>query len=224
MDLQIALMIFIAVFALAIGFFLGLFLISLDAPFLKKLFPKEESEESTESVDKEPTTSTEEVIPAIPKPTPDSELMLRVWKEEGKPPVYEIDGEYIEKEALPKEILNYITVQEEIAQEVESVSPPEEVEEEPVVDSIQEPILEIDEDDESEVKMLSVVDEVNDILQRKLHGSPMAGKGIHLMENHNKEIRFWVGLESYNDVSEIPDPDVRKLIDDAVKEWEQNRE
>lgn len=52
----------------------------------------------------------------------------------------------------------------------------------------------------------------------------MAGKGIHLMENHNKEIRFWVGLESYNDVSEIPDSEIRKLIDDAVREWEQSRE
>jgi hypothetical protein len=218
MDLQTALMIFIAIFALAIGFFLGLFLISLDAPFLKKLFPKEEPEESTESVDPESTTPAEEGPPAIPKPTPDSELILRVWKEEGKPPVYEVDGDYLEKEALPQEILNYLTVPEEIVEEPEPVPPPE-VEEEPVPETV----LEIDEDDEDDVKMLSVVDEVNDILQRKLHGSPMAGKGIHLMENHNKEIRFWVGLESYNDVSEIPDPDVRKLINDAVKEWEQKR-
>lgn len=218
MDLQTALMIFIAIFALAIGFFLGLFLISLDAPFLKKLFPKEESEESTESAETEPATPIEEEIPSIEKPTPDSELILRVWKEEGKPPVYEIDGDYLEKEALPQEILNYVTVHEEIVEEPE-IAPPMEVEEEP----IPEAVLEIDDDDDGEVKMLSVVDEVNDILQRKLHGSPKAGKGIHLMENHNKEIRFWVGLESYNDVSEIPDPDVRKLIDDAVKEWEQNR-
>ena len=218
MDMQTALMIFIAVFALAIGFFLGLFLISLNAPFLKKLFPREESEESTDHIESKPIASDEEAQPTIKKPAPNSEMVLRVWQEEGKAPVYEVDGNYLEKEALPKEILNIITVYEESPEEPEPA--PQEIAEEPIPEVVQE----IDGDDDGEIKMLSVVDEVNDILQRKLHGSPMAGKGIYLMENHNKEIRFWVGLESYNDVSEIPDPEIRKLIDDAVKEWEQNRE
>jgi hypothetical protein len=43
------------------------------------------------------------------------------------------------------------------------------------------------------------------------------------MENHNKEIRFWVGLDSYDDVEDIPDPEVRQIIDAAVKEWERSR-
>ena len=55
MEFQTALMVFIAVFALAIGFFLGLFLISLDAPFLKKLFQKEASTESPEKDEAGPT-------------------------------------------------------------------------------------------------------------------------------------------------------------------------
>ena len=220
MDLQTALMIFIAIFALAIGFFLGLFLISLDAPFLKKLFPKEESGVDAETIEPETAAPSKEKVPTNLKPSPDSELVLRVWKESGKPPVYEINGDYLEKEDLPKEILDYIIVHEEAPEELESVPPPQIGVE---TESVPEPVQEI-EDDDGEIKMLSVVDEVNDILQRKLHGSPLAGKGIYLMENHNKEIRFWVGLESYNDVSEIPDPEIRELIDDAVKEWEQNRE
>ena len=218
MDIQTALMIFIAVFALAIGFFLGLFLISLNAPFLKKLFPKDASEEPSVQDEPEPIPPGEQAQPAKAKPTPNSELVLMVWQEEGKTPVYEVDGKYLEKEALPKEFLNIITVHEEAAPDPEPV--PQEIVEEPVPEIIQE----IEDDGDSEGQMLSVVDEVNDILQRKLHGSPMAGKGIHLMENHNKEIRFWVGLESYNDVSEIPDPEIQKFIDAAVKEWEQNRE
>lgn len=218
MDLQIALMIFIAIFALAIGFFLGLFLISLDAPFLKKLFPKDESEKPAESDDSQEIASGAQIQPEIKKPSPDSQLILKIWKEGEKAPVYEVDGKYINKEDLPKEILNIVTIPESAPKETK----PEP--QKPVEEPIPEAVPEIDEDDEGEIKMLSVVDEVNDILQRKLHGSPVAGKGIHLMENHNKEIRFWVGLESYNDVSEIPDPEIRKLIDEAVKEWEKNRE
>lgn len=212
MEMQTALLIFIVVFALAIGFFLGLFLVSLDAPFLKKLFQKEESDESTEAVEALPDVPAE-----IKKPTPNSLLVLKVWKEGGNAPIYEVDGKYVKKEDLPEELLNIITVHIEPSEEPEPS--PQPIAEE----SIPEAIQEMEEDDDGEIKMLSVVDEVNDILQRKLHGSAQAGKGIHLMENHNKEIRFWVGLESYDDVSDIPDPEIRKLIDEAVKEWEQNR-
>ena len=217
MEMQTALLIFIVVFALAIGFFLGLFLVSLDAPFLKKLFQKEESDESAEGVEAEPDVPAEKEQPVIKKPTPNSQIILKVWKEEGNAPIYEVDGKFIEKEDLPEELLNVITVHVEPPKELETA--PQPIAEEPIPEAIQE----MEEDDDGEIKMLSVVDEVNDILQRKLHGSAQAGKGIHLMENHNKEIRFWVGLESYDDVSDIPDPEIRKLIDEAVREWEQNR-
>lgn len=217
MEMQTALLIFIVVFTLAIGFFLGLFMISLDAPFLKKLFQKEEGETAA-PVESEPSTPGTGGKPEIHKPSPDSELLLKVWKKEGAAPVYEVSGEYLEKEALPKEILNVITIYEEAPPRAEPSTQP--YAEESAPDAIQQP----EDDNEGEIKMLSVVDEVNDILQRKLHGSPAAGKGIHLMENHNQEIRFWVGLQSYNDVSEIPDPEIRDLINDAVREWEENRE
>lgn len=218
MELQTALLIFIVLFALAIGFFLGLFLISLDAPFLRKLFQKEEPDESPGLDKAEPTGSSTDLQPEIKKPSPKSELVLKVWREEGQAPVYEFGGKYLEKEDLPKDLLNVITINEGTPEDIKPAPKPA------AVDPIPEPVLEPEDEEETEIKMLSVVDEVNDILQRKLHGSAMAGKGIHLMENHQKEIRFWVGLESYNDVSDIPDPEIQALINAAVKEWEQNRE
>jgi hypothetical protein len=145
---------------------------------------------------------------------------MRIWKVEGKPPVYDLNGTYIEKEQLPRDILNIITVQEEAPSKTEAGTSDFPAVDPAPVSTEPEP----EEEAEPKVKMLSVIDEVNDILQKKLHGSPLAGKGIHLMENHNKEIRFWVGLNSYNDVDEIPDPDVRQIIDESVREWEKNRE
>lgn len=217
--MQIALLIFVVVFALAIGFFLGLFLLSLDAPFLKKLFQKEDKL-SGASASAEANPETGEAGIAVKKPTPASQLLLKVWKEEGKPPVYEFRGVYVDKEKLPRELLNVISVQAEPRPAPGPLPEPipEKKSPEPVKD-----LKDKAEEEEVEVRMLSVVDEVNDILQHKLHGSPLAGKGIHLMENHNREIRFWVGLESYNDVSEIPDPLIQQLINEAVREWEQNR-
>ena len=212
-----ALLIFIIIFSLAIGFFLGLFLLSLNTPLTKSLTKKDEGSPGLTDQD-----SSDQAMPTYRKPSPDSELILQVWKEEGKSPVYDMEGKYLKKDQLPKEILNLITIQEDKPSQPEPPQPPSSAAPPPpVVD-----FTEIDDDDEDaeEVKMLSVVEEVNDILQKKLIGSPMAGKGIHMMENHNNEIRFWVGLKSYDDVEEIPDPEVRRIIDESVKEWEKNRE
>jgi hypothetical protein len=215
--MQTALLAFIVVFALAIGFFLGLFLLSLDVPFLKKLFPKDDSDDLRPDLPTATSGTSPQSTPEVKRPSPDSQLLLKVWKAEGKAPVYEFKGVYVEKEKLPVELLNIITVQE-----IKSPQP-EPQPEVPQVANTAEPPPELEEEEEVEIKMLSVVDEVNEILQHKLHGSPLAGKGIHLMENHNKEIRFWVGLESYNDVGEIPDSEIRRMINEAVKEWEQSR-
>ena len=218
--MQIALLVFIVIFALAIGFFLGLFLLSMNSPLLNKLFQKDETESDERMPESESGSAAGTAPPQIKKPTPDSRLVLQVWKEEGKPPIYDFNGNYIDKERLPREILNIITVKEESRPAPEPTPPVQH----PVEKEVGSAEIETEEEGEPEVKMLSVIDEVNDILQKKLHGSPLAGKGIHLMENHNKEIRFWVGLNSYNDVEEIPDPDVRQIIDQAVREWEKSRE
>lgn len=220
--MQIALLVFIVIFALAIGFFLGLFLLSMKSPLLNKLFQKEdpESVESLPGAGDMASAGVGGSVPQIKKPTPNSRLVMQVWKEEGKPPVYDLNGTYVEKEKLPRDVLNIITIQEETGPE----PTPAAIVQPPIEDDSTPPEIEVEEEGEPEVKMLSVIEEVNDILQKKLHGSPLAGKGIHLMENHNKEIRFWVGLNSYNDVDEIPDADVRKIIDASVREWEESRE
>ena len=209
-------LIFIVIFALLIGFFLGLFILSLNTPLAKRLSKKETPEEPDLPAAEKAAPKHSAPVEKIKKPSPNSRLILQVWKEEGVPPVYDLAGTYLEKEELPREILNIITIQEEAPLEP-NLQPPPATEE-------ALPIFEDKDEADSGIKTLSVIDEVNDILQKKLTGSPLAGKGIHLMENHNKEIRFWVGLNSYDDVDEIPDPEVRQIIDAAVKVWEKNRE
>ena len=208
-------LIFIVIFSLLIGFFLGMFLLSLNTPLANKLLKRETPEEPDLPAAEKAAPEHSTPVEKIKKPSPNSRLILKVWKEEGTPPVYDLDGTYLEKEDLPREILNVITIHEE-APPKPTLQPSTAAEEAHL-------ILEDEDEADSETKMLSVIDEVNDILQKKLTGSPLAGKGIHLMENHNKEIRFWVGLSSYDDVDEIPDPEIRQIIDAAVKEWERNR-
>jgi hypothetical protein len=66
----------------------------------------------------------------------------------------------------------------------------------------------------------SVVAKIDEILQVKLAGSPLAGLGIRLEEDLEQGIVVMVGLNQYADLEAVPDPHVRDIIQLAVSEWE----
>jgi hypothetical protein len=66
----------------------------------------------------------------------------------------------------------------------------------------------------------SVAAQVDAILQKKLTGTPLGARGIRLMEFPDKGMVVLVGLEKYNEVDSVPDPEIRALIKQAVAEWE----
>ncbi|MEN8172123.1 MAG: hypothetical protein ABFS03_04510, partial [Chloroflexota bacterium] len=66
----------------------------------------------------------------------------------------------------------------------------------------------------------SIVQQVNDLLQQKLVDSPFKDIGVILMEMPNKGMVVMVGKEQYPDVGSVPDPEIRKFIQDTVIEWE----
>ncbi len=71
-------------------------------------------------------------------------------------------------------------------------------------------------------RTLSMVQEINEILDEK--ANTMGGKlrGVRLMEDASGMIRVFVGLKSYP-LDQVPDPDVQQFIRDAVAEWEARR-
>jgi hypothetical protein len=212
--MQTALLLFIVVISLAIGFFLGLLLLSMNSPLAKKITRTQtETDPSAQDAEKtEPPPTPEPPPPASAldthKPTPNSKLVLTVWQEEGQPPIYEREGVYFEKKDLPRQLLHVITIKKEAV-------PQQAADEQQASPS---PTLEDKVEDDGE--LLSVINEIDKILQKMLADSPLSERGIHLMENQNQEIRIWVGLESYDMIEDIPDADVRAIINSAVKEWE----
>lgn len=67
---------------------------------------------------------------------------------------------------------------------------------------------------------LSIVEQVDDILQENLARSPLNEKGIHLKEDPQKGMIIWVGLASYENITDIPDQSIREIIRAAVRKWE----
>ena len=67
----------------------------------------------------------------------------------------------------------------------------------------------------------SIAAQIDEILQQKLENSHLADRGIRLMELPGKGMVVMVGLEQYDGVGSVPDPEIRDLIRECVIEWEQ---
>ncbi len=67
----------------------------------------------------------------------------------------------------------------------------------------------------------SIAAQIDEILQQKLSGLPDEKRAIRLMELPGKGMVVMVGLDHYDGVEAVPDPEVRALIRECVAEWEQ---
>ena len=68
--------------------------------------------------------------------------------------------------------------------------------------------------------LVSIAAQIDEILQDSLLGSPLADRGIELEDVPGKGMIVHVGLDSYEGVAEVPDPEVQGIIRKAVAEWE----
>ena len=66
-----------------------------------------------------------------------------------------------------------------------------------------------------------ITQQINAILQEMLQTTELADKGIRLEENPNHSVDVFVGAEKYSGIEEVPYPQVRSLIHEAVLRWEQ---
>jgi len=73
---------------------------------------------------------------------------------------------------------------------------------------------------EQPAPVLSMVQQIDEILQLKLANSPLANKGIRLQEAPGGGVIVMVGLNKYEGVSDVPDPAIKAILQAAVAEWE----
>jgi hypothetical protein len=66
----------------------------------------------------------------------------------------------------------------------------------------------------------SIVAQIDQILQDRLTGTPLAGRGIHLQESPEGGVMVWVGLQRFEGIDAVLDPEVKAAIRQAVEAWE----
>jgi hypothetical protein len=65
------------------------------------------------------------------------------------------------------------------------------------------------------------VEHINDLVQERLREQPdLARRRICLTTEVNGSLRIYVGQQAFETVDDIPEPAVRALIRDAIREWE----
>ncbi len=74
--------------------------------------------------------------------------------------------------------------------------------------------------DEPPASANSMVGQIDTILQKSLIGTPLAERGIRLIESSQGTVAVYVGLTRYNSVGEVTDPQVQAAIKAAIAEWE----
>ena len=71
----------------------------------------------------------------------------------------------------------------------------------------------------SEPKPTSMIEQIDAILQEKIDSSGRSHLGVRLMESPGGAARVLIGVQSY-DLADVPDEEVRQLIQEAVAIWE----
>ncbi|MEE8389827.1 MAG: hypothetical protein V3S14_03390 [Anaerolineae bacterium] len=71
--------------------------------------------------------------------------------------------------------------------------------------------------------LLTPADQINNLVQERMQGQPdLLRRNIRITTSADGSLRFRVGLDTFTEIDEIPDPEVMALIQDAIREWKES--
>jgi hypothetical protein len=73
---------------------------------------------------------------------------------------------------------------------------------------------------EKNMSSLSIVQQIDTVLQEHLLNSPLAKRGVRLQESIQGGVEVYVGLEKFETVDDVPDAEIKAAIRSAIAEWE----
>jgi len=70
------------------------------------------------------------------------------------------------------------------------------------------------------IKPLSIVAEIDEILQSSIEATPLAERGLKLLETPSHTISVCIDKQQYQSIDEVPDLNIQEIIHAAVRKWE----
>jgi len=66
-----------------------------------------------------------------------------------------------------------------------------------------------------------LVDEIDELVQQRLQARPdLAGRKVRLTTGVAGGLRVYVDQQAFDAVGDVSDPQIKALIQDAIREWE----
>jgi len=75
-------------------------------------------------------------------------------------------------------------------------------------------------DEKSAPPATGIVGQIDSILQMRLAGTPLEGRGIYLSNSPEGGVVVNVGLQKFNGIDEVTDPEIKSALRAAITEWE----
>lgn len=75
--------------------------------------------------------------------------------------------------------------------------------------------------EEKNISTLSIVGQIDTVLQARLMNTQYAKSGIRLQESMQGGVEVYVGLQKFHTVDDVPDEAIKSEIRAAIAEWEQ---
>ena len=75
--------------------------------------------------------------------------------------------------------------------------------------------------EEKNIRSLSIVAQIDTVLQMRLVDTPLAGKGIRLTESSIGGVEVYVGLQKFPSIDQVPDQEIQTAIRAAIAEWDE---
>ena len=73
---------------------------------------------------------------------------------------------------------------------------------------------------EKDIKSLSIVQQIDTVLQARIAETSLAKRGIRLQESIQGGVEVYVGLKKFLAVDDVPDEEIKAAIRAAIGEWE----
>lgn len=236
--------IFQLIIVIIVVFFLGAFLgfYSSGSETKKKLKEAEAKAEMVERARKESERALSALRAAPPPPAaPPGKSLLRLWLDEGERPRLDLDGHPVDTapiaEANRKRLIMLINILrpwiegKPLAASAPIASPPPAPvaatpspavpAPQPIPASAPAPATPLTaKNEEKPAAPLSMVGQIDEILQARIAVGPLAGRGIQLIESPEGGVLVRVGTQKFNGVGEVTDPQIQAEIRAAIAEWE----
>lgn len=76
-------------------------------------------------------------------------------------------------------------------------------------------------DPEVEFKLLSMVKQIDFVLQKRIAGTPLESMSIHLNDTLHGGLEVQIGAQKFETIDDVPDRNIQAAIRAAIAEWEQ---